>query len=503
MEAHPCVFDTANDTPERGNMSAQPKRLPRFIDILSGAPAPKVDAKLLDAEIEQRLNTVRSQQGAYQPVYGMDSDENGARRDLLVQNCQFVEKHFHSVARKQQIRILDIGSNAGFVTFTLAKIFEQTLGTEINPGAIDLCTLLSQKMNSPARFANVDILEMIESGDVDFENIDCVLLFNVIHQMIFARGLPYVQAALKKIVQSVDVVFVELATREQYVPHKKDHLLPHQAEEVFKKCVDCDIQLLRALPRPLYTIRRRSLPLAADRFPFDDVKFSGNPNSYVSRKYYSNRSEFLKLYRFTPNQGPVAFHAEVRGHLALQGKSVCPEIIDWGKNRYSGYIRTERIYGAVLSDQISRYKTKSDKDRIIAELLQLARELARAGIYQNDFSSHNMIVTSDGSLRLIDFEQTRSSALYDPFAFLLWIVSDIHTGRLESYEKRVFEQLVLAKGARVSHELYPDRQALAEAGLSREFIEDAYSATNWVSFIEEWHPKFRDLSEGMVTRTEQ
>jgi hypothetical protein len=297
-------------------------------------------------------------------------------------------------------------------------------------------------------------------------------------------------------------VFVELATREQYVPHKKDHLLPRRPDEVLEKCADCDVQLLRQVPRPLYMIKRRSLTLAAGQFPFDDVKFSGNPNPTISRKYYSNRSEFLKIYRFTSDQGPVAYHAEVRGHLALQGKAVCPEIIDWGKNQYVGYVRTERIYGEVLSDRINQYRSKAERDWIIAELLRLAREIARSSIYQNDFSSHNMIITSAGSLRLIDFEQTRPLALYDPFAFLLWIISDIHTGRLESYESRVFEKIIAAKNERVGHELYPDKRQLEGAGLSQEFTEDAYSATDWVGFVEKWHPRFAATSAGVVGRPE-
>lgn len=489
-----------NNTLERGSMCSKSNRLPKFIDMFS-ATTPEITSDALDAEIEQRLDVLRTQQGTYQPVYGIDSDQDSPRRDLLLQNCDFVERHFNSILRKQQVRILDVGSNAGFVTFTLAKTFPQILGAEINPAAIGLCSLLAQKMKSPARFASVDILKMIDSGDVDFENIDCVLLFNVIHQMIFARGLSYVQTALKKIVQSVDVVFVELATRDQYVPHKKDHLLPVEAEEVLKKCVDCDIQLLRSSPRPLYLIRRRSLSLAADRFAFDSIRFSGNANSLISRKYYLNGSEFLKLYRFTPEQQPIAFEAEVQGLLAVQGTNVCPGIIDWGKNQYIGYIRTERIHGQMLADQMSRHDTKEKRDKVVVELLRLAHELVRGGTYQNDFSAHNIIVTSDGSLRLIDFEQARPHPIYDPFAFLLWLLSDLYTGRADWYKRSVVEKLILKGSARADHSFYPDRKELVDAGLNSQFVEDAFSAADWTHFINEWYPKFRQLSGQQIART--
>ena len=481
-------------------MSSNPDRLHKFIDMFS-ATAPQIASDALDAEIEQRLGVLRTQQGDYQPVYGIDSDQDSPRRNLLLQNCDFVERHFVSIQRKQQVRILDVGSNAGFVTFTLAKTFPQILGAEINPTAFDLCTLLAQKMKSPARFASVDILRMIDSGDVDFENLDCVLLFNVVHQMIFARGLSYVQMALRKIVQSVDVVFVELATRDQYVPHKKDHLLPVEAEEVLKRCVDCDIQLLRAAPRPLYLIRRRSLSLAADRFPFASIRFSANANSLISRKYYLNGSEFLKVYRFTAEQQPIAFEAEVQGLLAVQGTNVCPGIIDWGKNQYAGYIRTERIHGQILADQMSRHDTKEKKEKVVVELLRLAHELVRGGTYQNDFSAHNIIVMSDGSLRLIDFEQARPNPIYDPFAFLLWLISDLFTGRADWYEKSDVEKLRLSGSARADHTFYPDRKELVEAGLNSQFIEDAFSDPDWTHFVNEWYPKFRQLSGQQIAKS--
>src|SRR5687768_447204 len=133
-------------------MSSKPNCLPKFIDIFA-ATTPRIEADALDAEIEQRMGVLRTQQGTYQPVYGIDSDQDSPRRDLLLQNCDFVERHFSSIQRKQQVRILDVGSNAGFVTFTLAKTFPQTLGVEINPAALGLCTLLAQKNKSPARFA--------------------------------------------------------------------------------------------------------------------------------------------------------------------------------------------------------------------------------------------------------------------------------------------------------------------------------------------------------------
>jgi SAM-dependent methyltransferase len=497
-------LDTCGSKPrtERGSMTYPPSRPSVFIDILSRPSSEKVDVDL-DNQIKDALALVRKQQGNYQPIFGIDSHEESPRRDRLLQNCGFVEKHFSSTPRKQHIRILDVGSNAGFVTLTLAKTFPQIIGTEIDPVALKLGSLLAQRSNSSARFVNINILDLIDNGDVDFDNIDCVLLFNVVHQMIIKRGLAYVQTVLRKIVHSVDAVFIELATREEYVPHKKDHLLPSEPEEVLKKCADCNIELLRVMTRPLYLIRRNTLHLGAGQFPYDSVQFSGNDLPHVSRKYYKNTSEFLKQYRFTPKQDATAFHAEVKGLLALQGTASCPEIVDWGKGQYSAYIRSERIYGTKLLNEMGRHDTQRKKDRIVTELLRIAREMARVGIYQNDFSAHNMIVTSDGSLRLIDFELTRSHPIYDPFAFLLWIIADIHAGRLGSYERNVFQNLLLSKTetGRVKAEFYPDMNALVRAGLDPEFVNDAYSTANWMQFLDKWYPRFADRSNEAVNES--
>ena len=112
-----------------------------------------------------------------------------------------------------------------------------------------------------------------------------------------------------------------------------------------------------------------------------------------------------------------------------------------------------------------------------------------------------MIITSDGSLRLVDFELSRSRPIYDPFAFLLWIISDIHTRKLGSYERNIFQKLALSQADRVDHEFYPDRNAMAAAGLNQEFINDAFSSNDWPRFVERWHPRFLNLSEDEITKT--
>src|SRR3954466_8281345 len=104
----------------------------------------------------------------------------------------------------------------------------------------------------PAKFYVQDFIELMELGELDDANVDCVLLLNVVHQFIFSKGLSYVQRFMSRLSQRVDVIFVELANKQDYVAHGKDHLLPEDPAIVLSQCSDCRIELLKTSPRRLY-----------------------------------------------------------------------------------------------------------------------------------------------------------------------------------------------------------------------------------------------------------
>ena len=468
-----------------------------FAEVFSPAqsgvlPASPSDKDALLETIRTLALQIQKLQGSYQPIYGLEEIfGQSTRQSHLTDNCAFVEKHFAGNQHKQHVHILDIGCNNGYVSFHLARSFPHVVGFEINPPHLELCRSLAAYHDSTARFFNQDLLSLMDSGEADLVNVDCVLLFNVVHQLIFARSLGYVKTFLARLTRQVDVVFVELATRSDYKPHGKDHLLPTDPAEVLSECRDCDIELLKKSPRPLYALRRRRVRIGGEDLCVTGVHFSEHPNAAISRKYYAFADRFMKVIRFTPLQHPVTFHAEVGALLKVRGKEVGPRLLDWQVNASAGVILMERIYGPPLNTCLAEFADDLLRKRILGEMLRIGAVIHKAGFFQNDFSAHNFILTAPGQLRLLDFEQSRQHPIFDHFAFLLWIVNDLYKQAPQSYEKRIYEHLQARPDSqRASPRFYPDLRSLKSDGFLRDFIEAAETAASWGAFVVDWAARF-------------
>jgi hypothetical protein len=466
-----------------------------FRDAFGAAPEPPItdDAKpALLVGIKAKAAAILKSQGMYQPLYVLEADYDKSPREAhLIENCEFVKRHFGGIPKKHQVRILDVGCNNGFVSFHLAETFQQVIGFDINPAYIALCKDLATYTGSRARFFQADLLKMVEAGGVDLVNIDCVLLFNVVHQLIFAFGMEYVKLFLARLSRSVDVIFVELATRADYKPHGKDHLLPIDPEEIFSECVGCRKTPLRRSQRTLYKMERTSVSVEQVTLTPMTIRFSGNNDPGISRKYYKGTKAFLKQFRWTPRQGPTSFRAEVGALLKVRDQDIAPRIIDWSEDASSGSIVMETVYGLPLHATYGAKGTDVDKVRVVSEMIRIAAVIHRNGFYQNDFSAHNFLIRSDGSLILLDFEQSQTYPAHDTFAFLLWIINDLHKGETESYKKGVYRKLgTKRKPDRAPREFYPDTASIPDLSPSlRDLIKDAEEAADWGAFVTKWDRK--------------
>ena len=285
-------------------------------------------------ELEEAIRTAAARieliQPHYHPIYGIDDlAQKSYRRELLLRNVDFVAAHFSDVPRKSQIRVLDVGCNLGFVAMKLAEAIPNVVGIDLMEEHLKICRDLAAFTGSSARFFKSDIVELLTTSNTEFNNVDAILLLNVVHQIIFRHGLPKTQVLLAKLANSVDVMFIELAKREDYKSHKKDHLLPWEPDEVFSLCSNSEISLLAAEPRPLYQVRRKRLRIGSIEIEPTSIRFSENSHTAISRKYYVGSDTFLKLYRLNRHHGPRAFHNEVQSLLKLTGAGICPEILDW------------------------------------------------------------------------------------------------------------------------------------------------------------------------------
>jgi|GEM_PF-2087920 len=421
------------------------------------AVIPPNDAAAARAKAEAAASAVIAAQQSYQPFYGLDDPKKSSREALLRASCDLLTREFAHVQRKSQIRILDVGCNAGFASFVLAETFPNTIGFDVNSDNIALCKALKTHSGSPAMFFEADLMKIAEKSPAAFEGLDAVLFLNVIHQLIFARGIPYVKTMLGQLSRHVDLIVVELSRPAEYIPFGKDHLLPLDPAEILEECQDATITLIKDGKRPVYTIRRRALAIDGLTVPYSKVNFSLHDKARVNRKYYFGSDSFTKVIRYTSLQSRHKLQSELQGLRLLAGQNVSPAIRSWDDDATAGRVVLERLYGPMLSDKLPDL-TPSNKQSVLREIIRIGATLAENKLCQNDFSCHNFICVSDGNLRLVDFELAGARFLRDPFALFLWIANDVMVGAQDFYKKCKPEALTLAKPAvsgRVDQKHYP------------------------------------------------
>ncbi len=440
----------------------QPDGFPGFAAVFDRpendlAVIPPKDAAAARAKAVAATEAVITAQQSYQPFYGLDDPKKSDREALLRASCDLLTREFSHVQRKGQIRILDVGCNAGFASFVLAETFPNTIGFDVNSDNVALCKALKAHSGSPAMFFEADLMKIAEKSAAEFEALDAILFLNVIHQLIFARGIPYVKTMLGQLSRHVDLIVVELSRPAEYIPFGKDHLLPLDPAEILEACQDATVTLIKDGKRPVYTIRRRALTVDGLTVPYSKVNYSLHDKARVNRKYYFGSDSFTKVIRYTSLQSRDKLRSELNGLRVLAGQNVAPAIRSWDDDATAGRVVLERLYGQMLSDKLTDL-TPANKTAVLREIIRIGAALADKKLCQNDFSTHNFIYMSDGSLRLVDFELAGARFLRDPFALFLWIANDVMVGAQDFYKKCKPEALTLAKPAvsgRVGQKHYP------------------------------------------------
>ena len=474
-----------------------------FRDLFTAATAPEAGVSKDDllARARHRTEAIAKSQEDYQPFYGLPGKKHqSVRRDNLLLSVELVRDHFAQISMKTKVRVLDVGCNAGFVSFSLAETFPLTRGIDISPEHIALCKDLAAYTGSPARFAECDILKVMETADADFENVDCVLLLNVVHQFIFAKGIPYVRKFLAWLADRVDVIFVELARKEEYKRFNKDPLLPEDPATVLSSIRNCNIHLVKSAGRPLYKITRQNAVFGRLSVPLVRFRYTECPTFHENRKYYMGNGRFLKVFRFTQITKPAVYYREVRALLALTGTISVPQILDWTITPTYGAIMMEEAPGDRLFDLLPQsFKQFSSHHGIIAfmrEYLGVAALLAEKKLYHNDMSAHNIVVLPTGGMRFVDFEQADTFAYQDPFAVMLWAIYDVLSEDIASYKPSVYKQLyVKSGGERVSPEHYPDFSKFDLPPIILDLLSSAKTHNSWFTFAAEWSDRLAALQK--------
>jgi tRNA A-37 threonylcarbamoyl transferase component Bud32 len=397
-------------------------------------------------DLAGRIARVVAAQGHYQPFFGMDIQNEIGRRAILDRNVSLVSDVLASYGSPAHTRILDVGSNCGYVTMRLATIYPHVIGIEGDYDCYALASALALQSNSSACFKNADFLDYAMHPDGDLSSADAVLLFNVVHQIIFIYGLKFAKMFMKRVCSQVDYVFAELAVREDYKDHPKASLLPTDPGELFEYCHNVEIQLIPSGVRPMYIIKKTRYIVGQTILNYPKVSLGNNPDRTISRKFLSTTDQFAKIYRLGNGQKEAFFYNEVSALHKIYSLDIGPKILDWCIDDSSACVVMEKIYGEKLFDIISRPNSLSGRRAIVRGIMGVVSALTENGLYQNDMSPHNFIVDSHGVWRLLDFELATDSATNDPYAMILWIINDLYKARHESYDLGVHLNLRVIPG---------------------------------------------------------
>jgi serine/threonine protein kinase len=315
-----------------------------------------------------------------------------------------------------------------------------------------------------------------------------------VHQFIFNYGFDKTKSLLAQMVARVDTVIVELARREDYVKHGKDHLLPEDPAAVLADCGDVQITMLVDRPRPVYRLRRRTVRFDDFEINARQIDFSPNPDPQVSRKYYTGGGKFLKLYRFTQASDRAMFEREVAALTKMRDSKRVPKLQGAQATAHFGAVLMSKIPGDRLLRRINRQAKQplnmDERMSLTLQYLEIASEVHQSVGYQNDLQAHNLLLRPNGRLVVVDFEQAGARATNDPFGLLLWSVFDIWGGR-DKERPAAIRSLRQGDGSRrpaAQQRIYPDFSALALPQAVMDLVAAAARPApkpDWSTFVNE------------------
>jgi len=107
------------------------------------------------------------------------------------------------------LRVLDLGCNVGFYSFSLAKRGAQVVGVDIRPEYIEIASCVARVYEVPVTFLNMPITpEFIEE---DGKGFDITLCFSMLQWVVEQKGIEYAREILRAISKRSRSLFFDVA----------------------------------------------------------------------------------------------------------------------------------------------------------------------------------------------------------------------------------------------------------------------------------------------------
>lgn len=394
---------------------------------------PSVRLQLLLDELADR----HPDRELYQPVYGMALNHTGPIQRECIKRCELVLQHLGPLNTKH-MTITDVGCNMGFISFYLAEHFAQVVGIEADPLLYDFCKTLKQAIASPAEFRQLHFFR-----DHAAVSSDACLLFSVIHYLVGEKGIVEAKRILADVVSRFDYTIIELSSDRDY------DYMPSQPAEMLADIRDADIKQIgisEKNQRPIYLIRR-TVPPVGCKVPVRWVIYQW-PNRIASicTRVYVSDSTVLKALPFNDyKNNQDRYNREIEAYRRLGTAPYLPRLLGNGIESSTGWIWLSRLQGTHLTHLYEGAPEPDavDKETLICVVLDVVSQMMAKGLYWNDLSAHNVLVTDQGP-RIIDLSETRETEAHDNVAMLTWFLHDLQIWRPESYNNGAYQRVLQA-----------------------------------------------------------
>lgn len=218
------------------------------------------DGKALQARIDDLLQSGRT---VYQPLYNYPHPQSIAPLRGCADRCAAVWASMGPGAAGW--RLWDAGCSLGYNTLYFVDRGLSGVGTDIDPRNIAICREIAPFTPGHSRFAQ-EALTCEAVAAIAPGSFDCAFFFSLLHHLIEAHGLAYVQDLMAAVLQRIPVIYAELALAEEISPpgYGWEAHLPEDPLSIFALCADLRIELIGHFPthvcpvdRPLYRVARQ------------------------------------------------------------------------------------------------------------------------------------------------------------------------------------------------------------------------------------------------------
>ncbi len=355
----------------------------------------------------------------YQPIFGHPEFQGASR--MTEDRVALIRQAAKALAERlgRPLRVLDLGCAQGYVSLSLATDGAKVTGIDSLPQNVAVArALAAENPGLAAAFEEgtiEDAIAALEPGAFDL-----VLGLSVFHHIAHQRGLEAAVGLIAKAAQTTEAGIYELALASEPVHWAVS--LPED-HEAFLASYPFVHELARfpthlsELDRPLCFASAKHWWFGGECRSFDRWTAKSHPlvgvNHAGTRRYFFGEGYLAKRFRLIgplsePNQTELQRESSV---LAAHGQALTyPALIESGTSIDEAWLVRELTPGELLIDVIAEARD-FDADRVIRDILQQLASLQELGLFHNDVTVWNVILTPDGNARLIDFGAISHSML--------------------------------------------------------------------------------------------